>query len=79
MGWTTRNWLTFKSFIPGGTEAGYAFAAVNNEANYRTGRNRGQNMMDTAPAVFSPEDGWVDTNGNLTKNFLALTDQEKNK
>jgi len=77
-GWTVRNYLTFGIFMPGGTEAGYAFASINNEKNFRSGRNRGQVMMDTAPAVFSPESRWVDPAGQWSREFMALTDQEKN-
>jgi len=71
-GWVVRNYMAFGIFMPGGTLAGYAFAAVNNELNFNSGRGRGENMTDTAPAVFSKDSEWVNPDGTLSEKFLKL-------
>lgn len=77
--WVGRNYLQFNSFIPGSSGEGLPFAAVNNEANFNSGRLRGLNMLDTATSLFTVESGYVNGKGSFTQKFWDLPELEKNR
>lgn len=78
MMWIGRNYLQFHSFIAGSSGEGLPFAAVNNEANYESGRLRGLNMLDTATSLFTADSGYVTHTRAFTQKFWDLPELEKN-
>ncbi len=77
--WIGRNYLQFHSFIAGASGEGLPFAAVNNEANFNSGRLRGLNMLDTATSLFTVESGYVDGKGSFTQKFWDLRELDKDR